>query len=357
MFLKSLTDALMIAFFVLVMMLIIEYITILRKGSWNILLKQKSWTQVFFAALMGLIPGCLGTYAVVSLYTHRIIGFAAMVTVMIATSGDEAFIMFSMIPSKAFIVMGTLFAVATLVGLVIYPFTKNIGVQEHKGKHFQVHKHEIECFCFDTRIIIQQLKSISFHRALLIAGGILFMLFLFTTEYSHGEFGGHEGHNHEHSEGMTHGDWLKITLYIVSVIGLFIVATVPEHFLKEHLWGHVIKKHFLKIFLWTLVAIFFINILTEYWHFEEWLKSAHLYILLVAVLVGFIPESGPHLVFITLFAGGAIPISILIANSIVQDGHGSLPLLAESRKSFFMMKAINMIVGLAVGLIGYFIGF
>jgi len=45
-----------------------------------------------------------------------------------------------------------------------------------------------------------------------------------------------------------------------------------------------------------------------------------------------------------------------LANSIVQDGHGSLPLLAESRRGFFIIKAINLAVGLFVGLIGLAFG-
>jgi hypothetical protein len=67
-------------------------------------------------------------------------------------------------------------------------------------------------------------------------------------------------------------------------------------------------------------------------------------ILILAVLLGIIPESGPHILFVTLFASGNIPFSILLANSIVQDGHGALPLLAESKKSFLVMKAVNVLV-------------
>jgi len=70
--------------------------------------------------------------------------------------------------------------------------------------------------------------------------------------------------------------------------------------------------------------------------------------------VGIIPESGPHIIFITLYAQGIIPFGTLLANSIVQDGHGALPLLAESRKAFIKMKLINLTVGLVAGL-AYFI--
>ena len=65
---------------------------------------------------------------------------------------------------------------------------------------------------------------------------------------------------------------------------------------------------------------------------------------------GFIgAESGPHIVFISLFATGVIPFAVLLTNSIVQDGHGSIPLLAESGKSFIVAKLVNVIIGLIVG--------
>jgi len=76
-------------------------------------------------------------------------------------------------------------------------------------------------------------------------------------------------------------------------------------------------------------------------------------VLLVACLIGLIPESGPHLLFLTLFVEGAIPFSTSLASSIVQDGHGTLPLLAESRGYFVKVKAINFVVGLMVGVVGY----
>ena len=76
----------------------------------------------------------------------------------------------------------------------------------------------------------------------------------------------------------------------------------------------------------------------------------------MAWLAGLIPESGPHLLFLTLFAKGAIPFSILMASSIVQDGHGMLPLLAHSRIDFLRIKGINFAVGLVVGLVGHVTG-
>jgi len=95
--------ALMITGFVLMMMLIIDYINVQTQGIWNRKLQQKGWLQIILSAFLGVIPGCLGAFTVVSLYTHRVVGFAALVAAMIATFGDEAFVMFAMMPEKALI--------------------------------------------------------------------------------------------------------------------------------------------------------------------------------------------------------------------------------------------------------------
>jgi hypothetical protein len=90
---------------------------------------------------------------------------------------------------------------------------------------------------------------------------------------------------------------------------------------------------------------------------DGWVRENRIYALAMAILIGLIPESGPHIVFITLFANGSIPFSVLLANSIVQEGHAGLPLLAESKRGFLWMKAISVTVGLIVGLTGYFMKF
>lgn len=95
--------------------------------------------------------------------------------------------------------------------------------------------------------------------------------------------------------------------------------------------------------------------LDSYLGVEALIKDNLVIVLLIAVLVGLIPESGPHLIFVTLFAQGSIPFSILLANSIVQDGHGTLPLFAVSTRAFIMLKIVNMAFGLLLGFAGLYI--
>ncbi len=337
---EILQHALIITAFVIIMMLLIEYLSVQTRGRWNGMFEKRPFLQILIAALMGLLPGCLGVYLVVSLYVHRIFHFAALVAAMIATSGDEAFIMFGMIPGKALLIMGVIFLVSLGTGFVLHLFPVGREKMKLPVNHMELHDHDPECRCFIPSQILPQLRNITFERALLLIGGLLFLVFLLSGNL-----------------GPAKWNWQKIIFLIVIAIQLLISLTVPDHFLRKHLWAHVIRKHLLRVFLWTFGAFLVIHVGLEFLHFEDWIRENMFSILIIAVLIGLIPESGPHILFISLFAAGHIPLSILIANSIVQDGHGSLPLLAETRTGFLKMKAVNLAVGLLVGVIGLLAGF
>jgi hypothetical protein len=335
MFLELIQHALMITGFVFLMMLLIEYINVLTKGKWQSILKTSRWGNYILAALLGIIPGCLGAFAVVSLYAHRFVSLGTLVVAMIATSGDEAFVMLSMFPAKAAILFLFLFFISIVGGYITDLLIKNQAALLDETDHeLEIHDEDV-CKCFPGKDIQNQLKNISFPRALLITMMILFLVALLT-----GMIEPHEW------------NWQKISFTIGASFALFVIVTVPDHFLDEHLWQHVIKKHFLRIFIWTFGALILIHGLEEYLNIAQWIESNYFSVLIIALLVGIIPESGPHLIFVTLFAQGSIPFSILLASSIVQDGHGTLPLLAVSKKAFIWVKLINLFVGLIAGLIG-----
>ena len=98
-----------------------------------------------------------------------------------------------------------------------------------------------------------------------------------------------------------------------------------------------------------------LGILLQHIDIGEWISDNTALMILLATLIGIIPESGPHLIFVTLFAAGAIPFPVLLASSISQDGHAALPLLAESRKSFVWAKLINCGIALAAGYVAMLI--
>jgi hypothetical protein len=89
----------------------------------------------------------------------------------------------------------------------------------------------------------------------------------------------------------------------------------------------------------------------QYWNLEHITSQYMIVLLFAGALIGLIPESGPHLIFVTMFASGLIPFSVLLTSSIVQDGHGMLPLLSYSFKDSMKVKIFNFGFGVIVGLI------
>ena len=111
----------------------------------------------------------------------------------------------------------------------------------------------------------------------------------------------------------------------------------------------MVKKHLPRIFLWTFGALLVMQLLESHLDVHAWIHDNTLLVMLIAVLIGIIPESGPHLIFVTMYASGTLPFSILLASLIVQDGHGMLPMLAISRRGFLVVKGINIIIGALAG--------
>jgi len=112
-------EAATITAFIFVMMLVIEYANILSQGKWQTTLRKHKWGQYIFAAFLGAMPGCLGPFAIVSMYAHRMVSFGAVVAAMIATSGDESFVMLAMIPKQALLLTLVLFVLGIGAGFKI----------------------------------------------------------------------------------------------------------------------------------------------------------------------------------------------------------------------------------------------
>ena len=56
-----------------------------------------------------------------------------------------------------------------------------------------------------------------------------------------------------------------------------------------------------------------------------------------------------QLVFTVMFARGLIPFSVILASSIIQDGHGMLPLLSYTVGDSMLIKLFNLAFGLTIG--------
>ena len=150
--------------------------------------------------------------------------------------------------------------------------------------------------------------------------------------------------------------WKRITFICLSLCSLYISMIVSEHYLHSHIWDHLIKRHIFRVFLWTFGALFFVHWGLSFWDLEVFLTEHMMWVLLTGALIGMVPESGPHLIFVMMYAHGLVPFSVLFTASFVQDGHGMLPLLSYSIKDSVYVKILNLAFGLALGGILYAAG-
>ena len=421
----ALRNSILITGLVIVMMMMIESLNIESKGLFFKGLKKTRVGQVIFGALLGSIPGCMGGFATVSLYTHRMFSFGALIAMMIASSGDEAFIMLAMIPEQALVIFAVLFIVAVVTGIIVDYCNDKLHKRHcHKDDHsecgsesdcdhgYTVHCHEehdealSECACkivadtngheveseAESGIMHSASRHYGWRRIVMFIGLAVFIAALASGQLGH-DHGAHTHtddcatacthhsvhsshhsehdctddsphhdehscctHSANHTSVKTHASinlldeqWMNVLFAGLSVLVLLVLLFASDHFIEEHLWNHIIRKHLLTIFCWTFGVLLLVGIGLQYIKIDEWISSNTALMIILATLIGIIPESGPHMIFVTLYAAGIVPLPVLLASSISQDGHSSLPLIAESRKSFLWAKLINCSVALIVG--------
>lgn len=279
---EAFRESVSITVLVLLLMAVVESINISSSGRIFKKLHGKPVAEVAMACLLGAIPGCAGGFVVVSLFTHRLLSFGALIGGMVATFGDEALFMAAQSPKQALILTGILFVIGFVTGLLL----------------------------------------------LKIPTGNL------VTSETH-DFVLHEEHKHLHKNPQDR-HWKERII----------------HFFQKHVWEHVIKQHALKLFLYAFGTLLVLGILNQYFDLQmvmennSWTKWV---LLLIAVGIGLLPVSGPHLIFVMLFLQGSIPLSVLLANSIAQNGHAGIPMMAQSKRNFLIMKLTTMAIGLLVG--------
>lgn len=335
----SLLNAILISGLVVIMMIMIESLNIESKGGFFAGLAKSRVGGVLVGAILGVIPGCLGGFATVSLYTHRLLSFGALVAMMIASTGDEAFVMLATLPDESVKIFCILFVVAIAAGLVTdLLFHKKDKM--HCAELYEVHESDRD------HPSIHGPRTLGWKRVVMFAGILLFLAALVCGLLEHG----HEEDAAIGTFNLLSERWMNNLFAILSIVVLVILVRGSDHFVEEHLWKHVILGHLPRVFAWTFGVLAGLALLLNFFDISSWISDNTLLMILLATLVGIIPESGPHLVFVTLYASGIVPFPVLLASCISQDGHASLPLLAESKPSFLKAKLINCAVALLAGL-------
>ena len=405
----TLRNSVLITGIVIIMMMMIESFNLESHSRFFNRVKGSSFRQVLLAALLGSIPGCIGGFATVSLYSRRLLSFGALTAMMIASAGDEAFVMLAMMPDKALWIFALLFVIAVFSGIAIDWIMKSRNIVDcHPDQSTACH-HDQSAHChpersegsgseqrktvtdssLPLRMTAQQIgmttqqigsvaggkedamaekkeataggkedamaekdgqdterRSLTWQRLVLTGAIALFAIALAAGWMEHDHAVSETGHI---QINLLSEWWMNLIFAILCIVMVVIMCFRSDRFIKETLWHHVLQKHLPNIFAWTFGVLLAIGLLSEYIDLNTWVSDNPALMILLAVAIGIIPESGPHLIFVTLYASGLVPLPVLLASSISQDGHSSLPLLAEDKKSFAYAKLLNCLIALIVG--------
>ncbi|MDR1792033.1 MAG: putative manganese transporter [Bacteroidales bacterium] len=357
--LNVIPSALSIVLLITMMMILTEFINLKINNSRWLNKPLHPLIQVVIASLIGLLPGCAGIFVVASLFIHRKVLLPALWAACVTSFGDEVFFMWSLIPAQTVYIVFILFLLAVSTGWLFYlipAFNRFLQPKETQcADTFNHHCHN-ELEKKGVKKSHTTALKILFC-AVLLSFSIFCILGLVTED---GHFA-HYAPISAISEAQMHTaetghHWENIVFAAIALLCATLIAFAKPHFFKEHIVRHILYKHLPKIILWVFLVMLVIAILTQLIDLQYFIsiQQSHYILLAIALLVGLIPQSGPHLIILFMYLNGWVPFSVLLANTIVQEGHGGLVLLAFDAKKYAWIKIAKFAIAAVIGFCGIY---
>lgn len=389
--------------FVGAVLLIFGYLDFLLSGRLIQTIERSKKFQPVIGAILGLTPGCGGAILVMPLFPQGAVSFGTITATLIATMGDSAFVLMSVLPKKYLLVSLLSFIVAIVTGYLVdllpigaYLLEKYRAGQKARSEVKAAHTScEHRVFAVETGLDPSRWKHIGHSE------GDEIDLIL-----HHGAKG------HQPPEGfgyrVTHGSyfayWVIISAGLIlgimdlfqvdlnalaipnlgSILGVLgtgfsiLMMILSRKFigddtheeselklasLRETIVHNAQETAFVGtwVFLAYLAYELFLLFLGRGSYaagetaMMSFLTQAGLLGVITGVLIGIIPGCGPQIIFVTLYTKGMVPFAALLANAISQDGDALFPLIAIDKRAAFWVTVFNTIPAVIVGVLAYWI--
>ncbi len=359
----------MIGFFIL----LFGYINYKTNGNFTYIISKNKKLQPLIGGLIGSIPGCGGTLAIMPLYIQKKLSFGAIVASLISSMGDAAFILIAS-NFKLYIfvtVIGLITGVIT--GYIVDLFNLEIKLNLKSPKSKTLVRGSLASNSYNK---YDELDRVAQHHgninkfAYIITHGVGYKLyisilligFVFMTI-------AHSGINSFIVEKIHSLEELIAILGIVSsVVYMMCFKKVFKNSnseeeenkkgsLKEVLIHSVGEISF--VITWIFIAYIIYDLSVILIGGEKYISNFVLYTgigsVLIGALLGLIPGCGVQIVLLSFYLKGNVPLGAVIANSISQDGDALFPLIAMDKKSALWATILTTIPALIVGVIVYII--
>ncbi|MEF1200253.1 putative manganese transporter [Vibrio owensii] len=309
--------------------------------------------QVFFAALLGALPGCGGAIVVTTQFISGRVGFGAIVAVLTSTMGDAAFLLLAAEPATGFGVIALGIVVGAISGWVVNAFHADDFLRPKQKKDVP----QAQC-CnshSDTHMPVEQ-RAINlqgaFWKWLLIPASIIAVLGSFQVDTN--QLLGLKENSIE---------WLGATFAVVSMFLWAMTKELDDYKSTVSEDDKIIDSHPIQkaaqdtnfVSAWVILAFLAFE-LTTYFSgldlgatFSNW----GIWMPLVGLAIGILPGCGPQILVTSLYISGAAPLSAQLSNAISNDGDALFPAIAMAPKAALVATIYSAIPALIVGY-GYF---
>lgn len=363
----------MIGFFIL----LFGYINYKTNGNFTYIISKNKKLQPLIGGLIGSIPGCGGTLAIMPLYIQKKLSFGAIVASLISSMGDAAFILIASNFKLYIFVTVTGLITGVITGYIVDLFNLEIKLNLKSPKSKTLVRGSLASNSYNKydeldRVAhhhgnINKFAYIITHRVgykLYIA--ILLIGFVFMTIAHSGISSGISSSIIEKIHSLE--ELIAILGIVSSVIYMICFKKVFKNSnseeeenkkgsLKEVLIHSVGEISF--VITWIFIAYIIYDLSVILIGGEKYISNFVLYTgigsVLIGALLGLIPGCGVQIVLLSFYLKGNVPLGAVIANSISQDGDALFPLIAMDKKSALWATILTTIPALVVGVIVYII--
>lgn len=292
--------------------------------------------QTFYAAALGATPGCGGAIIVVTQFTKGTISFGSIVSVLIATMGDAAFLLVAREPLTAVMVIGVSMVAGTLSGWV---------VDAVHGTQFM--RPRLKAVIAAPRRLDQPAPF----RWMDLAWVALVVLSLPISGAIAGQFDANVWFG-----ALGAADPVTVIGVTGALLSLTIWALKPVWTERQmHDSGQPVIRRIVDdtsfVTAWVVMAFLTYELAVHFFGTDvgAFFGEYRPFMPLAGMLVGLIPGCGPQIVVTTLYLAGAIPLSAQFSNSIANDGDALFPAIALVPRAAFLATLYSAIPALMVG--------
>ncbi|MDA0116811.1 putative manganese transporter [Vibrio sp. T11.5] len=338
-------------------LVIYHYVSLwMNKESKLINLYQSSRSyQVFFAALLGALPGCGGAIIVTTQFVSGRVGFGAIVAVLASTMGDAAFLLLASKPDIGLGVVGMGIVVGSVSGWVVNAVHKDDFLRPTVKSAIA---EKFNCRCSDNEQSHFEKKAINlqgaFWKWLIIPATVVAVLGSFQVDI-----------NQLLSLPAMSIEWLGAGLIILSMLLWSLTkeikdyqSTVSED--KKTVSSHPLQKaaqdtNF--VTAWVILAFMAFELIAFFGHIDlaTTFSGWGVWMPMVGLAVGMLPGCGPQILVTSLYISGAVPLSAQLANAISNDGDALFPAIALAPKAALVASIYTAVPALLVGYSYYYL--